>query len=204
MNSGVAAAAWSRFAQATLLPCRSLRPRNRRGERGQGGDSPGRVRQPRDGRGAAQLAVLPRSPDRRLLPAPGTPLGWPSSTFRTPRSAARAKAWGAAASGKRSETRALGRTAPLRSSSSAGSNRPQREPISVISWTTAAETSNAASPCTVDFRMTTPRGRVMASASRRPSAEPVASTTHWNAARGGSSAISVETPAASAMRSLAA
>ena len=39
-------------------------------------------------------------------------------------------------------------------------------------------------PCTVDFRITVPRGRVMAAAARSPSGWPVASTTQSYSATG--------------------
>ncbi len=80
---------------------------------------------------------------------------------------------------------------------------PQREPIKVISFTMAGAVSIGTTPCTVDFMTTVPRGMHIAMAARRPSADPVASTTIGKD-RSGSflPIVSVVTPADSAIRSL--
>ena len=60
-----------------------------------------------------------------------------------PRSAARLNAFGASSSGMVSEIMSLTCSLPLESIRSAGSNRPHREPISVISFTITGAVSIA-------------------------------------------------------------
>src|ERR1035437_355395 len=81
-----------------------------------------------------------------------------NSTFSTPRSAARAKACGASDRGKRAAISSSTRTIGWPSRGSAASMRPQREPTRVSSLTMMGAVSTATAPCTVDFRMTVPRG----------------------------------------------
>jgi len=64
-----------------------------------------------------------------------------------------------------------------RSSLSAGSKRPQREPTSVISLTMMRAESTVSESATVDFMMTVPLGWTSVSAEAKPGEDPVASTT---------------------------
>jgi hypothetical protein len=64
-------------------------------------------------------------------------------------------------------------TLPEESSGRAASNRPQREPTSVISLTIAGAVSIDTRPWTVDFMITVPRGMHIETAARSPSDEPV-------------------------------
>jgi len=94
-------------------------------------------------------------------------------------------------------------TLPAESSGIAASNRPQRDPTSVISFTMAGAVSIDTKPWTVDFMITVPRGMHMETAARRPSDDPVASTTRRHAATGSFlGTISVVTPVGSTRRIL--
>ncbi len=124
------------------------------------------------------------------------------NTFIAPRSAARAKAAGASLSGNRAVIISPNRISSCSISGSAASNRPQRDPTSVISLTISGAVSTDTIPCTVDFRITAPRGFAMDAAARSPSGLPVASTTQSNSATGSLPSVSsVITPAAAAIRS---
>ena len=95
------------------------------------------------------------------------------------------------------------RTLPEASRGSAASNRPQREPTSVISLTMAGAVSIETKPCTVDFMITVPRGTHMDTAAFKPAEDPVASTTNGHAAIGSVlGRISLVTPAGSTNRIL--
>jgi len=92
-------------------------------------------------------------------------------------------------------------TLPEDSNGMAASNRPQREPTSVISLTMAGAVSIDTKPWTVDFMITVPRGMHIETAARRPSDAPVASTTYAHAATGSFlGTISVVTPVGSISR----
>src|SRR5208337_4300530 len=86
-------------------------------------------------------------------------------------------ACGASCSGKVREMSGMGSTLPERSSAMALAKGPQREPTTVISFTTMGQVSTGAAPWKVDFSSSVPRCSVMCCASVRPVAEPVASTT---------------------------
>ena len=71
--------------------------------------------------------------------------------------------------------RGRGSTSFARSRAMAFANGPQREPSTVISFTTMGQDSMGAAPWNVDFSTRVPRGSVRAIPSARPVGEPVAS-----------------------------
>src|SRR5208337_3691197 len=74
-------------------------------------------------------------------------------------------AWGASCSGKVREMSGMGSTLPERSSAMALAKGPQREPTTVISFTTMGQVSTGAAPWKVDFSSSVPRCSVMCCAS---------------------------------------
>ena len=115
--------------------------------------------------------------------------------------AARRKASAAFFSGSISEIKLATLTCLVRSKRSAGSKRPQRDPTRVISFTITGAESMATDPCTVDFITTVPRGLVICTACRKPSPDPVASTTQAYSACGSFLATRASMPAWVAIRS---
>ena len=99
-----------------------------------------------------------------------------SKTLRTPGFCACATAPGASASGNVPVISGRGSTLPDRNKAIAFSNGPQRDPTTLISFTTMGQVSTGAAPWNVDFSTSVPRGSAMCCASASPLGEPVAST----------------------------
>src|ERR1019366_7768281 len=121
------------------------------------------------GRMGGMGAIIPILP---IIPSYGR-----STTFSIPALAASAMALGPFDNGNSAASSDATSTRRRRSNSSAGAKRPQRDPTTVISFTTSGAASNFAAPWCVDFHTMVPRGRTMRNARGMPSGDPEASTT---------------------------